>query len=172
MNPWVRIGRLVRARGKQGDLEVVATSGLPFLFAEGEELYLVPPEIDIPRTGVITSLTMSEERRGVVHLDTVDTWEEALALEGKYCLARRDSLERADLTGFEEDYTDYQVIDEVAGLIGLFESFIENPAQRLAVVRAENGDEVLIPWVDELIKAVNETDRSILVSLPSGLLEL
>ena len=162
----------MRARGKQGDLEVVATSGLPFLFAEGEEIFLVPPEIDIPRQGVITSLVMSEERRGIVHLDTVNTWEDALALEGKYCLARRECLSRADLTGFEEDYAGFQVIDEATGYIGTFESFIENPAQRLAVVRRQDGGEVLIPWVDEIIKATNEQDNTISVLLPAGLLDL
>lgn len=172
MNPWVRIGRLVRARGKQGDLEVVATSGLPFLFAEGEEIYLVPPEIDLPRQGVITGVSRSEERRGVIHVDTIDTWERALALEGKYCLVRRACLDRDDLVGFDEDYAGFQVIDAAAGCIGAFERFIENPAQRLAVVRTTSGDEVLIPWVDEIITAVDALDHVVNVTLPAGLLDL
>lgn len=172
MNPWVRIGRLVRARGKQGDLEVVATSGLPFLFAEGEEIHLVPPDIDISRKGTITSVVMSEARRGIIHLDSVNTWEEALALEGKYCLTLRESLEHAEMTGLEEDYAGFIVFDEVAGEIGRFDSFIENPAQRLAVVSREDGSEVLIPWVDELITSVDEEAGVLTVSLPAGLLDL
>lgn len=172
MNPWVRIGRLVRARGKQGDLEVVATSGLPFLFAEGEEIHLVPPEIDIPRQGVITSVVMSEQHRGVIHIDTVNTWENALALEGKYCLVNKNCLDRVDLIGLEDDYVGYRVVDEQTGFVGVFKEFIENPAQRLAVVQTEQGDEVLIPWVDEIITAVDDTEQTIAVALPSGLLDL
>ena len=65
----------------------------------------------------------------------------------------------------------YSVWDETLGEIGKVDSILENPGQDLLVV-IQDDKEILIPVADEIILAVDQKKRRILVDLPEGLLDL
>lgn len=65
----------------------------------------------------------------------------------------------------------YKVIDSIKGPIGVLDSIIENPHNPLFRI-LNNKQEILLPLQDEFIIKVDDSMKEIVVSCPSGLLEL
>ncbi len=173
MGRWVRIGRLSKAKGKKGDLEVRASAGLPFLFSEGQTVHFVPPRLEAPRQARVVRVAQTGPDSAVVSFDLVSTWEDALELEGCCCLAARADLPGEALAATEGSLVGYAVVDAEAGRVGVIEGFVENPAHPLAaVVPAGGGDALLVPWVDDFLASIDDETRTVFVRLPRGLVDL
>ena len=110
---------------------------------------------------------------GLIHFEDITTPEQAKQFAGsELYLSEKDASTyfKKEDEGF--DYlTGYTAIDEETGVIGLIEEVIENPAQILLQVN-RNGNEVLIPLVDDFVVEINEAEKEILLTLPEGLLDL
>ena len=65
----------------------------------------------------------------------------------------------------------FQVIDANMGPLGTVENFYELPQQNVLAMRYQ-GQEVLIPVVDELVSHADTEARQLFVSLPEGLLDI
>ena len=56
-------------------------------------------------------------------------------------------------------------------LVGTIDKVIDNSAQPLFSI-LNNGNEILIPIIDEFIISVERNNKQIIVELPEGLIEL
>ena len=157
---------------------VRGTGSLPFLLEEGMEVAFVPPQIDCPRSAQVRSVRPAKDGAFLVFFDTVQDRGTAQGLVGCSCLVKRDSLppdfdavQKRPLEGF-------QVFDKDLGLLGTVDEVLDNPGQRLiSVTRAEGplteGEgPLLIPWVDEFVKEVDEETAQLFVEVPPSLLDL
>ncbi len=172
MSAWVRIAEFTKAKHLKGGLVAHSVAGLPFLLEEGLHVAFVPPQLDVPREGTVTELREDPKGGFVVAFDTVRDVDAAEALVGCFCLARRDDLPDDVLELQEGGIEGFSVVDEVAGLLGVAVAINEMPGQHLLEVARPDGTTVLIPVVDEFVVGVDEEERCIHVSVPSGLLEL
>ncbi|RFP64444.1 16S rRNA processing protein RimM [Hymenobacter lapidiphilus] len=77
----------------------------------------------------------------------------------------------ADDQFYFHDVVGYLVVDEELGELGVVEAFYELPRQDVLGMRYQ-GQEVLIPVVDELILRADQAARRLLVKLPDGLLDV
>ena len=75
-----------------------------------------------------------------------------------------DSLEYEHLIGF-------LILDQTIGEVGPIDEVLEMPQQEMAFLKFK-GREVLIPLNEELIVSVDEKNRTVLMDLPEGLLEM
>jgi 16S rRNA processing protein RimM len=66
---------------------------------------------------------------------------------------------------------DFMVIDKEKGEIGRVTNLYEGVQQDLLGIDYQEN-EVLIPWVDAIVKKVNKQNKTIEVEMPNGLLEL
>ena len=69
------------------------------------------------------------------------------------------------------DVIGFQVVDETNGPLGVVENFYEFPQQDVLAMRYQ-GQEVLIPVVDELVRHADMEARQLFVNLPEGLLDI
>ena len=69
------------------------------------------------------------------------------------------------------DVIGFQVIDEIQGPLGVVENFYELPQQDVLAMRYQ-GQEVLVPVVDELVSHADMEARQLFVNLPEGLLDI
>lgn len=172
MSAWVRIAEFTKAKHLKGGLVAHSVAGLPFLLEEGLHVAFVPPQIDVPREGTVTSLREDPKGGFVVTFDTIDGVDDAEQLVGCFCLARREDLPDDVLELQEGGIEGFSVIDKTAGYVGSAVAINEMPGQHLLEVEREDGGSVLIPVVDEFLIGVDEESRCIHVDVPSGLLEL
>ena len=69
------------------------------------------------------------------------------------------------------DVIGFTVVDENLGELGTVENFYELPQQDMLAMRYQ-GQEVLIPVVDELVSHADKEKKQIYVNLPDGLLDV
>ena len=165
---YKNIARVVKARGKAGEVVVAMTDGLPSLVHEGLEVCVVPPAFKEPRWRKIVSCQDSGNA-DVIRLEGCSTISEAETLKGRYLLARVADLPK-DLASYDvPNLVGRTVSDELLGPVGTIVDVMFGPSQATWVVEGGYG-EVLIPAVPEIVGTVGMSDP-ICVRLPQGLVE-
>jgi len=65
----------------------------------------------------------------------------------------------------------YSVIDETQGNIGIISEILDYPHQKIISI-INDKKEILIPFTDEIVTAVNRKSKTVKVACPEGLLEI
>ncbi|MBF9142040.1 ribosome maturation factor RimM [Hymenobacter properus] len=110
--------------------------------------------------------------RVLLKLHGIDRIEEAEPLRGSQLylpLAELPELE--DDQFYFHDVIGFTVVDENLGELGTVENFYELPQQDMLAMRYQ-GQEVLIPVVDELVSHADHEKKQVHVKLPEGLLDV
>jgi len=108
----------------------------------------------------------------LLKLHGIDRIEEAEPLRGAQLhlpLTQLPALE--DDQFYFHDVLGFTVVDENLGELGTVENFYELPQQDMLAMRYQ-GQEVLIPVVDELVSHADHAKKQIYVNLPDGLLDV
>jgi 16S rRNA processing protein RimM len=108
----------------------------------------------------------------LLKLRGIDRIEEAEPLRGSQLylpLAELPALE--DDQFYFHDVIGFTVVDENLGELGTVENFYELPQQDMLAMRYQ-GQEVLIPVVDELVSHADHEKKQVHVNLPEGLLDV
>ena len=110
---------------------------------------------------------ISKKNPYIVNIVDVDTLEDAQRFLSKSVyLPALETLEEE-----EDSFVGFEVLDTNIGSLGVVKEIMENAAQDIIVV-AYQGKDLMIPFVEELIEEINETNRTILFNLPEGLINL
>ncbi len=111
----------------------------------------------------------------IVKFEDINTPEIAAGLSGKDLLLRnQDLLSHENDPDAEPDYAfyiGYELVDAELGPIGLIEDVYDLGAHSLAGVRYK-GREILVPLHRELVRAIHDDVRELVMNLPQGLLDL
>lgn len=171
MRAWTHVADLVKPKNLQGGLVARRVAGLPFLLFEGLEVAFVPPVLDAPRRGVVEEVRPLGDEAYFVRFDSVATIDDASALAGCSCLARRADLPEdlgEEAPGLLLGYT---VFDDEQGEIGQVVEVVENPGQWLLSIEGPRGA-LLVPFVEPIVCGIDEDERIIEIDAPEGLLDL
>ncbi|MFD2721507.1 ribosome maturation factor RimM [Hymenobacter monticola] len=108
----------------------------------------------------------------LLKLRGIDRIEEAEPLRGSQLylpLTELPALE--DDQFYFHDVVGFTVVDSTLGELGTVENFYELPQQDMLAMRYQ-GQEVLIPVVDELVSHADHEKKQVHVNLPEGLLDV
>lgn len=131
----------------------------------------------LPTPGKLTAFTVERVQpqaadRVLLKFEGIDSVEAAEPLRNaKLYKALEELPELEDNQFYFHDVVGYTVVDEELGELGTVETFYEMPQQDLMGMRYQ-GQEVLIPVVDELVLHADEAARTLHVRLPEGLLDV
>ena len=170
MHTWARVVDLVKPKSLRGGLVARAASDLPFLLEPGMECAFVPPQTDMPRRGIVESITPLTHDVYLIEFDTIDSIDRAEALAGCSCLVRRSDLPVDFDRVSVHPLIGYAVADQSHGNLGTVCDVVENKAQSLLVV-ASGDQEILIPLVDALVVKIDDEEAVVTTAIPDGLLE-
>jgi 16S rRNA processing protein RimM len=168
-----QLGYLIKTHGLRGHLvahfdvdDVAAYTKLKtvYLTLAGAPTKLVEHQIEKvqPQSG----------NKVLIKLRGIERIEEAEPLRGSQLhlpLAALPELEEDQF--YFHDVIGFTVVDENLGVLGTVENFYELPQQDMLAMRYQ-GQEVLIPVVDELISHADHAKKEIYVNLPDGLLDV
>jgi 16S rRNA processing protein RimM len=165
------VGRIAKAHGVAGEVAVdVRTDSPDARFAPGCRIDTDPPE----RGPLTVRRTRWHSGRLLVCFDEVAGRTAAEALRGTLLVA--DSSTSAAVDG-EDEFWDHDLVglDAVtpAGTqLGRVEDVLHPPGSDLLVVRADDGREILVPFVHAIVPDVDVRSGRVVVDPPEGLLEL
>jgi 16S rRNA processing protein RimM len=165
------VGRIGRAHGIRGDVFVaVRTDDPEARFAAGSVLATDPAEAG--------PLTVAEARNHsgklVVSFAGYTDRTAAETLRGVRLVIDSDDLEPTD---DPDEYHDHELVGLVAALgdgtpLGAVSEVVHGPAGDLLAIAREGGGEVLVPFIHEFVPEVDLAAGRVVVTPPSGLLEL
>lgn len=169
----LRVGRLVKAHGLKGALKLeLYTDNPERRFVPGAEFTLQVPEAS-PWHG--KSITVREYRvmngNSVVFFEGVDDRDGAEGLVRAILWIDQEVDEPEENAWYDHQLVGLDVVreDEIIGKVARVEHL---PAQDLLIVRtAGAGNEVMVPFVEAIVPAVDIGAGRVIVTPPAGLFE-
>lgn len=164
------LGKIVKKYSFKGELLVKLDTDEPELFTEMESVFVEQRKNLIPFFIEESSLHKSELLR--VRFEDVANEEEANALIGAHLYLPLEFL--PELTGnkfYYHEIIGFTAEDESFGKIGEITGVNDTTSQALFEIDRE-GTEILIPMIDHFIKNVDRENKTILLDVPEGLIEM
>lgn len=164
------LGKIVRKYSFKGELLVKLDTDEPELFIEMESVFVEQRKKLIPFFIEESSLHKSELLR--VRFEDIDTEEKANALIGAHLYLPLEFLPKLSGNKFYyHEIIGYTAIDKAFGEIGKITGVNDTTSQALFEID-RNGKQILVPMIDDFIKKVNRENKSILLEVPEGLIEM
>ncbi len=167
LDSWIEAGVIVRAHGIRGEVIADVFGDLAGVFEPGLKLRLVD------RDGAESTATVLRARRHqdrlILELEGVETCERAEDLRAHVIWLARDQIGPLDSERwFVQDILGVEVFTDEGERLGKLTEVMHMPANDVYVVRGE-GREILLPAIEDVIKAVDVVAGRMLVHLIEGL---
>ena len=159
----VIVGRVLAARGLRGEVRVEVITDSPSRFSTGGILYLKGRPQRIQRSSSLPKGTV------VLKLEGINSRSEAESLRDSFLMVPEDMVPPLP----EGEYYHFQIIDmqvytQEREYLGQITQILSTGSNDVYVV-SHDGQELLIPALDEVIKEVDVERGMMTVELPEGL---
>ena len=165
----LQVARIGKPHGIRGEVTVqVLTDAPEDRFVPGTE-FVVEPASAGPLT--VISARWNKDIL-LLGFEEIETRNEAEALRGAKLFIETEELDEDDDEGWYEHELvglEARVGSQVVGKVAALNTM---PVQDLLVVTTPDGEEVLIPFVEQIVPEVNIEEGFILLTPPDGLFEL
>lgn len=165
-----KIGQFAKPHGIKGEISLVTNSDV---FDDAEDPYIV-----CDMDGILVPFFVEEYRYKtdtvtLLKLENVDSEQAAREFVNKEVYYPLDAVDASDLVGDMtwDSFIGYSVVDEIHGEVGTITDVDETTINVLLQID-HNGEELLLPAVEELILSADHENKKLCVSLPEGLLDL
>ena len=151
MKQYLEIGKIVNVHGLRGDMKVVPWCDDPEFLCEFDTLYLGKAQKPV-------TVTAARLQKGnvLLHLEGVDTVEEAEKLRNQVLYMDRDEVELEEGVYFIQDLIGLEVLDVDTGKsYGKLTDVMQTGANDVYEVKDADGKTVLIPAIPDVVQ---ETD--------------
>jgi 16S rRNA processing protein RimM len=168
-NDFFYLGRIVKAYGKKGELNVVLDTDNPENYKDLKSVFLDLKGNLIPY--FIENIQI-KNNKAIIKLKDILTPEIAEMFVNAEIFLPLDQLPK--LTGnkfYYHDIIGYSIIDKTYGSIGKVEKVLDLPQQSILQIKYKNK-EILVPITDEIIKKVDRNNKQIKIEAPEGLIEI
>ncbi|WP_422008284.1 ribosome maturation factor RimM [Roseivirga pacifica] len=165
------LGYIIKAHGLKGEVQVAIDADSPEAYQDLESVFVQQGQQLVPF--FIESMSL-KGNRAIVALEEVLTVEEANALKGaKLYLPLAVLPELPDDEFYLHELAGYSVIDAATSqTVGKVVNLIESGPQLILVLENEDDQEILLPYQEELLVALNKSATSISLKIPEGLLDI
>lgn len=164
------LGYVQKAHGLKGEIALLLDTDSPSSYTNLQSILLLQKNILVPF--MVKKIQILPNNRAIVKLEESNNVDEAQRLvhsEVHLPLSMLPDLNEDEY--FLHEVLGYIVVDVEKGTLGEITNFYEGNEQDLLGMTYQNA-EVLIPWVEAIVKKVDKTNKTIEVDLPEGLLEL
>lgn len=171
------VGRITGHRGVLGEVTVRVFDGDAAPWSEVSEVWIAAGSKSAAAEPRTVRSARAYRDRLVLALAGIEDASTAAALRGNVVSVApseaprlpRGQYWRAALVGME--------VLHPGGVVGRVVDILITAGPDLLVIRADaspsgSSHEILVPWVDEIVESVSETERRIVIRPPEGLLEL
>ena len=157
---YIEAGRIINTHGIAGEVKIEVWLDSPRFMRKFKRLFI---------NGTELAMLSSREHKGflLAKLEGIEDVNAAMALKGKTVYIDRADAKLPKGSFFLSDIIGAAVVTEEGEEIGKLVDVIENPTQRVYIVRGET--EHLIPAVPEFIRSVDTENGIVTVHLIEGM---
>lgn len=169
------VGKLLKTHALKGELNMLLDID-PGYLEEGNPVILDIDGIFVPFYA--DSIRTKGSFSYLVKFEGIDSEIEAKKLVNKQVYALRDKLKEYMLDNYDEEYAlyddlvGYTIEDIESGVIGKVVEIDTNTENELFIVETPHGNTVYIPLTEDFIEKMDEDNKTIIMRLPEGLLDL
>lgn len=164
-----QLGYIVKAHGLKGELKAFLDVDFPEDYEEMESVLMEQSGSLVPF--FISTISIQNGGQVLLKLEEVDSVQAADSLKGqKLYLPLTDLPDLGEGHFYYHELIGFELIEE-SKTLGKIEKIYQPSGQYLASVMID-GNEVLIPLENGIIKSVEKKVKKVQVTLPDGLLDL
>ncbi len=164
------IGFIRKTHGVHGEVVLEFEPHFEYSVEETERFFIEQEGLLVPFFLKDGGLRFKTGNTAIVTLDLVDTEKYAKRLVGNSVYLYQTEIVDEPEQSLESQFENYLLIDKTIGEIGLI-SQVDDYAGNIVVTVNFRGEELLIPYNDELVVEINEAQKTITLNLPEGLIE-
>jgi 16S rRNA processing protein RimM len=172
MTKWFNVGKIVNTHGIRGEVRVISrTDFANERYKVGNTLYIfmenadAPIEVKVARHRVHKSFDLLTFE-GYDNINLVEKFKGAMI---KIPESQLQPLNEGEY--YFHEIIGCTVITEEGEIIGQVKEILTPGANDVWVVKRKNGKDVLIPYIDDIVKAVDVAEKKITIHPMEGLLE-
>ncbi len=164
------IGFFRKTHGIHGELVLEFESHFEFSVEIADRFFVELEGLLVPFFLKKDGLRFRTANSAIVKLDWINTEKYAKRLSGNSVYLYQTEIVDEPEESLESQFENYLLIDEKIGEIGII-SQVDDYAGNIVITVNYKGEELLIPYNDNLLVEVNEAQKSIKLNLPEGLIE-
>ncbi|GJH41435.1 ribosome maturation factor RimM [Capnocytophaga sp. HP1101] len=165
------IGTIVSKFSFKGEVLIKLDSDDPEMYEEMESVFIALGNNLVPFFIEKSTLHKSDLLR--VKFEEIETEADAEALlKHKVYLPLSVLPKLSGNKFYYHEVIGFQVEDIHYGKVGKVMGINDNTSQALFEIENENGNEILIPMVDEFIEKIDRAQKKIIIKTPEGLIDL
>jgi len=165
-----KIGFFRKTHGISGELVLEFESHFEFSVEEANRFFVELEGLLVPFLIKKEGLRFRTANTAIVNLDFVESEKYAKRLVGKSVYLYISEIIDEPDESLESQFENYLLIDSKVGNIGMI-THVEDFAGNIVLTVLYKGDELLIPYNDNLLVEVNEQQKTIELRLPEGLID-
>lgn len=164
------VGKIINTHGIKGEVKVKRITDFAERFAVGEIVYVIdqsnsfiPLTIDGFRT---------QKNNDLLHFAGYDSINDVEQLKGINLHIKEEQL--TDLA--EHEYYYHEIINCIVVTttgdeLGVIDHILSPGANDVWVVKEKSGKEILIPYIEDVVKEVDIKNKKVIIELMEGLIE-
>jgi 16S rRNA processing protein RimM len=158
----VEVGIVINTFGVKGEVKVMPLTDGPEQFAEFKKVFLAKPGVTAAEYEI--RKVRAHKKWVILRLKGIETRDQAFKLRDYNIYVEKGALRElpAD-TYLQSDLHGMEVFDTKDELLGVITDVLKTPANDIYQIRAEGGEEYLIPAIKDVVKEVNiEANRMVI----------
>lgn len=159
------VGQMGRPHGVRGEIQFKPLTDFPERLVPGKVILVGDAHAPYKLLGVRGSV-----KRMILALDGIFDRDQASYLRNELVYVLSTEVPELDEGVFyHHELIGLQAVSEDGTVLGILREIIDTPANEVFVLLQENGKELLIPAIDDVILAIDLVNETILVRLLPGL---
>ncbi|MFD2700082.1 ribosome maturation factor RimM [Paenibacillus shunpengii] len=168
MSQFFNVGKIVNTHGIRGELKVLPLTDFPEeRFAKGSKLVIDTGEGQLPVTVESARL---HKNMFVVRLNDFTNINEVEKYKGMMLKVSAEyQTELSEDEFYFHQIVGCEVVTDEGETLGTIKEILTPGANDVWVVKANNGKEILLPYIDDVILHVDVVNQKVIVHLMEGL---
>lgn len=160
---YLEIGQIVNTQGLKGEVRIYPYTDDVKRFDELKKIYV---EIDNAKIKLDIKSVRYYKNLVIAKFNNIDTIEDAMKYKGKYIfIDEEDKLDLPEDTYYIADLIDCMVINnDTQSQVGKVVDVFSTKANDVYVVKTEEGREILIPAIKNIIVSIDIKSKKIIVN--------
>ncbi|WP_085523998.1 ribosome maturation factor RimM [Tuberibacillus sp. Marseille-P3662] len=167
---WFHVGKIVNMHGLRGEVRVMSSTDFEDKrFAEDAVLYI--GKDDTNKTPVTVSGHRIHKQFHLLTFAGYESIEDVEWMKGQLLFVSKEQLEPlGDNEFYYHEIIGCDVYSEAGDYIGRVNEILSPGANDVWVV-GRNGEDVLIPYIEDVVKAIDVSNNTIKIHLLDGLMD-
>ena len=172
MKDHLIIGKLGGAHGVRGEVKVIPLTDDVRRFSSLKDCLILDEKEHLKETREVEKSRVDDSRT-LIKFKGIDDRDEVSKLTGYYIgVSREDAVKLPEGRYFIADLIGLTVVDEARGDLGTIKDIINSGASDIIIVKRKGNNDLLIPYLNAIVKNVDLSSGKMDVILPEGLYEI